>query len=199
MATVAALRTYEGLRPGETPTILCLAVDKQQARIILRYIRAYFEEIELLQGLVERETQDGFELSNGAEILVLSNNYRSVRGRTIVFCCFDECAFWRDEFERQPGRRDIQRRPPRHGDNPDAMLVGITTVHRRDGLVYNKCRESYGKNDDRVLFIKATSRQLNPTIDQAIIDAAMARDPAAARAEYFSEWRDDLARSCRVS
>jgi hypothetical protein len=34
---------------------------------------------------------------------------------------------------------------------------------------------------------------LNPTIDQAIIDADMADDPAAARAEWMAEFRDDLA------
>ena len=31
-ATVASLQTYEGLRPGEPPTILCLACDKPQAQ-----------------------------------------------------------------------------------------------------------------------------------------------------------------------
>ena len=39
-----------------------------------------------------------------------------------------------------------------------------------------------------MLVIKATSRQLNPTLPQRIIDDALARDPAAAR----SEWRDDI-------
>jgi hypothetical protein len=33
---------------------------------------------------------------------------------------------------------------------------------------------------------------LNPTIDQSIIDDAMAEDPAAARAEWMAEFRDDL-------
>ena len=192
-ATVAALQTYEGLRPGEPPTILCLACDKPQARIILRYIRAYFEEIELLQGLVERETQDGFELSNGAEILVLSNNYRSVRGRSYACVVLDECAFFRDESSANPDVETYNAVLPSMSTISDAMLVVITTVHRRDGLVYSKCRESYGKDDDDVLFIKATSRELNPSLDQAIIDAAISRDGPAGRAEYLSEWRDDLA------
>jgi hypothetical protein len=44
-----------------------------------------------------------------------------------------------------------------------------------------------------VLVIRAPSRVLNPTLDQRIVDEAMARDPAAARAEWLAEWRDDIA------
>ena len=101
--------------------------------------------------------------------------------------------FLAGQIERQPGRRDIQRRRSRYGDDPGR---DADRNHHRPSpgrLVHDKCRASHGQNDDAVLFIKATSRQLNPTLDQAIIDAAMARDPAAARAEYYSEWRDDLA------
>ncbi len=71
------------LRPGERATALVLACDWSQARIALGYARALFNEVPLLRGLVERETQDGFELNNGAEIVVLANNFRSVRGRSL--------------------------------------------------------------------------------------------------------------------
>jgi hypothetical protein len=192
-ATVAALQPYEGLRPGEPPTILCLACDKPQARIILRYIRGYFEQIELLQGLVARETADGLELTTGAEILVMANSFRSVRGRSYACVIFDEAAFFRDETSANPDFETYNAVVPGMSTIPGSMLIGISTVHRRAGLLYQKCRDHHGKNDDDVLFIKATSRELNPSLDQAIIDAAMARDPAAARAEYLSEWRDDLA------
>ena len=50
-----------------------------------------------------------------------------------------------------------------------------------------------GGHTDDVLVIQATSQQLNPTLDQGLVDAAMEDDPQAARAEYFGEWRDDLA------
>jgi hypothetical protein len=44
-----------------------------------------------------------------------------------------------------------------------------------------------------VLVIKAPTRTLNPTIDQAVVDEAMAEDPAAASAEWMAEFRDDIA------
>ena len=193
MATTAALQTYQGLRPGEAPTIMCLAVDKPQARIVLRYIKGYFERIELLQGLVARETEDGLELTNGAEIVVMPNSFRAVRGRTVAFSCLDECAFFRSDESANPAAETYGAIVSGMVTIPGSMLTGISSVHRQDGLLYDKFRESHAKNDDDVLFVKATTRQLNPTIDQKIIDRAMERDPALARAEFYSEWRDDIA------
>jgi hypothetical protein len=87
MATHAALTPYGGLRPGEAPTIMCLACDKEQARIVTRYSRGYFDEVPLLKGLIDEDTQDGFTLTNGSEFAVLANNFRSVRGRTDCRLC----------------------------------------------------------------------------------------------------------------
>jgi hypothetical protein len=193
MATLAALQTYEGLRPGETPTIACLAVDKPQARIMLKYVKGYFEQIELLHGLVERETQDGLLLTNGSEIVVMPNSLRAVRGRTIVFAVLDEVAFFRSDESVNPDFEVYAAIVPAMVTIPNSMFVAISTTHRADGLLYSKCKASHGKNDADVLFIKATTRQLNPAIDQRIIDAAMERDPAAGRAEWLSEWREDIA------
>jgi hypothetical protein len=72
------------------------------------------------------------------------------------------------------------------------MLVMISSVHRRGGLLYEKWEKSFGKDDPNTLVITATTRQLNPTIAQELIDDAIAADPQSAGAEYLSVWRDDL-------
>ena len=108
IATVAALGDYRPqLRPGERATVMCLANDRDQAKIVHRYIAGYFKTVPLLQPLAVRETDDGLLLNNGVEIVVATNSFRSVRGRTIVCAIFDECAFWRSEESRDPGRRDL--------------------------------------------------------------------------------------------
>ena len=198
MRTTAALQPRTGLRPGKSPSLMCLAVDRQQAKIVLKYVKGYFERIELLHGLVARETADGLDLVSGAEISVMPNNFRAVRGRTIAFACLDECAFFRDDTSANPANEVYGAIVPGTASIDDAMVVGISSVHRRDGLLYDKFKEHYGQNDDDVLFIKATTRQLNPSLDQKIIDRAMERDPALARAEFYSEWRDDFRPSCRA-
>src|SRR4051812_16514528 len=77
IATTIALGDHrKHLRPGERASVLCLAVDREQAKIVHRYIAGYFKEIKLLTPLVSRETDDGLELSNNVEIVVSTNSYR---------------------------------------------------------------------------------------------------------------------------
>jgi hypothetical protein len=76
---------------------------------------------------------------------------------------------------------------------PNAMLIGISTPYRRAGLLYQKWKDYFGQDDDDVLVVHGSSRAFNPTLPQSIIDDALKRDPAAARAEWLAEWRDDIA------
>ena len=68
------------------------------------------------------------------------------------------------------------------------MLVGASSPYRCGGLLYDKW-----KPDDDVLVVGGPSRVFNSTIPQWIVDDAMARDLATARAEWLGEWRDDIA------
>jgi hypothetical protein len=189
----AAFVDYEGLlRPGESASVMCLAVDRLQARIVLKYTKAYFERTPMLSGLITRETIDGLELSNNVELSVIANNFRGVRGRSIACAILDECAYYRDDNSASPDTETYSALVPGLATIPDAMLIGISSPYRRGGLLYEKWKAHFGKDDDDVLVIQAPSRTLNPTLDQKIIDAAMARDPQVARAEWLAQWRDDV-------
>jgi hypothetical protein len=191
-----AMNDYrEYLRPGEVATIACLAVSKQQARIVLSYIRASFLENPLLAPRVARETENGLELTNNIEILVLANNFRSIRGRTILCAIFDECSYWRD-LDTGSAYPDVETYAaviPAMITLPDAMLIGITTVYRKSGLAFDKWRKHYGQDDPDVLVVKAPTRAFNPLIPQSFIDQQLELDPEVNAAEYLSEWRADLA------
>jgi hypothetical protein len=71
------------------------------------------------------------------------------------------------------------------------MLIGLSSPHRKSGLLYSRWREHYGVDGD-VLVIHAPSVALNPTLDQRVINAELARDPALNRAEWLAEWRTDV-------
>ena len=88
------------LRPGERAQVLCLACDRDQAKIILRYIKSYFETIPALRAMVERETKDGFELNNGVDITVATNSFRSVRGRPILLAISGRSRIFRIRNQR---------------------------------------------------------------------------------------------------
>ena len=194
VAYVAALfNRHTNLRPGESPLCLALACDRDQSKIILNYTRSYFTDIAALQKLVRRETATGLRLSNGVEVAIGTNNFRSVRGRPILCVVLDECAFYRDETSARPDEETYKALTPGMLTmQPDAMLIGISTPYRKAGLLYRKYCDGFGKNSDDVLVIQAPSRTLNPTISQADIDAAMLEDPAHAAAEWMAEFRDDI-------
>lgn len=180
------------LRPGERALVVCLAVDRDQAKIILNYTRSYFNDIDMLQGMVSNETASGFELTNGVDVSVTTNNFRSVRGRAVLVAICDEIAFWRDDTSASPDVETYNALRPGLASLPESMLVAISSPYAKNGLLYKKYKDHYGKNSPDVLVIKAPTRTFNPTIEQSIVDEAMAEDPAVARAEWLAEFRDDI-------
>lgn len=191
--TGASFKPDGRLRPGERALVACLAVDRAQAATVLNYTRSYFERVPALKALVEHETADGFELSNSVDIAIVTNDYRSIRGRTILCAILDEVGFWRDEHSSSPDTEVFRAIRPGMATLAESMLVGITSPHRRAGLAYDRWSKHFGRDSKSVLVVQAESRMLNPTLDQAIVDDALEEDRAAALADYFAQWRDDLA------
>jgi len=179
------------LRPGERALCMCLACDREQAGIVLGYTRSYFEDIAPFRTMVRRETASGFELNNGVDVAVATNSYRAVRGRTLRLVIMDEVAFYRDERSSTPDEETYRAIAPGLARLPGSMLIGISTPYAKRGLLYRKFKEHYGRDGD-VLVIKAPSIAFNPTLDQAVIDQALADDPFGARAEWLGEFRDDV-------
>jgi hypothetical protein len=179
------------LRPGERALCMCLACDRDQARIVLGYTRSYFESIAPFRAMVRRETASGFELNNGVDVMIATNSYRAVRGRTLLLAIMDECAFYRDERSATPDEETYRAVAPGLARMPGSMLIGISTPHAKRGLLYRKFKEHYGRDGD-VLVIKAPSIVFNPTLDQATIEQALAEDPFAAQAEWNAEFRTDV-------
>jgi hypothetical protein len=181
------------LRPGEQAVTQCLACDRDQARIVLSYVKALFAGLSDLADMVTGETRLGLTLSNEASISIATNSYRQVRGRTCGLVIFDEVAHWRSEDTVSPDREVYAAVLPSLATLPGAMLVGISTPYAKRGLLYDRWKAHFGGSSDDVLVIQAASQQLNPTLDPAVVAAAMEEDPAKAKAEWLAEWRDDLA------
>jgi hypothetical protein len=184
------------LRPGERATILCLACNRHQARIVHSYIRAYFEEVPLLKPLVVRMDDDSIQLINGVEINVATSSFRGIRGRTIALAILDEISFWYSEGGpyTNPDSEIYSALLPSLMTlrQSGSMIIGISTVYRRSGLLFNKWRQHYGQDGD-ILVIRQPSVVFNPSLNQADIDADMQLDPERGSAEWLSEFRSDLA------
>lgn len=181
------------LRPGERVVIFCIAVDRDQAKLVLNYIKGYFEKVPALAKLVASFDREGISLCNGVDIVVATNSYRSIRGRSILAAIFDEVAFWRDEELAIPDVEVAAAVAPGLARISGSMLILISTVHRRSGLLYNRFRTYFGKSNDDTLVVLGTTQQFNPTFNVATVDRQVAEDPPRFNAEYNGVWRDDLA------
>ena len=185
-------KIVSALRGGERALCMCLAVDRDQAKIVLDYSKFYFDQIPTLRAMLRRETKNGFELSNNVEVAIATNSFRSIRGRGILMCVFDEIAFWKDEKSLAPDEEIYTAVLPGLARVPGSMLIGISSPYRKAGILYRKFTEHYGRDGDEVLIIKAPSMVMNPTLDRGTVERAIAQDPAKAKAEWLAEFRDDV-------
>ena len=180
------------LAPGERGTVMVLAADRKQARVIMRYVTALLHGVPFLKALIERETAEAIDLANRITVEIHTASFRAVRGYTIVAALCDEVAWWRSEDAANPDKEILDALRPAMATIPGAMLLGASSPYRRAGVLYEAHRDHYGQDGDPVLVIQADTRTMNPTVPQGTIDTAYERDPAWAGAEYGAEFRSDI-------
>jgi len=176
---------------GETGWIMVIAADRNQARVILNYIRGILQ-LPMFKKHVVKDLTWEIELDNQITISVKTCDYRTVRGFTVVAAVCDELAFWKGEYSAQPDKEIINALKPAMATVPGSMLLMITTAYARKGVAYELYKRHYGKEPKNILVVKATTREMNPTVPKKLIDEAMAEDLARAKAEYLSEFREDI-------
>lgn len=181
------------LAPGEKAVVQCLAVDRDQAGVVLSYMLAMFEQPIFRAMLKKEPTRDGIALTNGLTIEVTTNDKRRVRGRTVVAAIFDEVAFWLAESSSNPDQEVYRAVRPAMATIPGAMLIGITSPYAKKGLAYKKFKDHYGK-PGTTLVIKAPTWVMNPTLprDGEFIAGEFKDDPVSASAEFGAEFRNDV-------
>jgi hypothetical protein len=190
---LACFKSYsEFLGPGERATVMVIATDRRQARVIFRYIRGMISSTPLLADLIERETADTLDLTNGVTIEVGTASYRSTRGYTLAAVLCDEIAFWPTDDSAEPDYAILDALRPGMSTIPSAMLLCASSPYARRGALWDAFRRWYGRDDSGLLVWKAATRTMNPTVPQAVIDRAMERDQASAAAEYGAEFRSDI-------
>jgi hypothetical protein len=180
------------LSPGERGTILIIAADRKQARVILRYISALLKGVPMLARLISREWAEGFDLSNSVSIEVATSSFRSVRGYTIVAGLLDELAFWSTEDSAEPDYEVLNALRPGMSTIPNAMLLCASSPYAKRGVLYEAHRKHFARDHDPILVWQAATREMNPSVPQSFIDAEVERDPASAQAEYFAKFRSDI-------
>jgi hypothetical protein len=192
VACFFGLFTTPRLSPGEIGMVLVLAASRDQAAVVFGYIKGFFNASAILQREVDVSNASEIVLKNGIVIAVHSTSFRTVRGRTLIACIFDEVAFWRDESSAQPDVETYRAILPALLTTR-GMLIGISTGYRRTGLLYQKHRDGFGLDSPDTLIVQGSTLQFNPTLTEQDIAAQRQADPAAAASEWDGGFRDDIA------
>src|SRR5262245_24784564 len=191
LAVFFALFVKHKLAGGERGMVLVLAASMEQAKVVFNYVAAFLQASEVLRREVASTTRNEIRLRNGITIAVHANSFRSVRGRTLCACIFDEIAFWRDDTTATPDTEVYTAVLPSLVTT-NGMLVGISSPYRRVGLMHAKHKAHFGVDGDDVLVVQGPTLVFNKTLDETAISAQRLADPTAARSEWDAEFRVDL-------
>ena len=191
---LATFRNYEPyLSLGEQAVIAVIAADRKQARVILRYCVGLLRGTRLLAPFVVRDDAESVELTNHVVIEIHTGRVASPRGRTFAAVLCDECSHWRtDDASQNPDIEVLNAVRPGLATIPGSMLLLASSPYARRGALWNAFKRHFGKDDARVLVWQGTSLEMNPTLDPAIVEAALEDDPESAKAEFLAEFRSDI-------
>ena len=181
------------LAPGEVATVMLLAADRKQSRVLMNYCAGFIDASPLLASLVTARTAESISLSTRATIEIHTSSFRSVRGYAIALAVSDELAFWEGDGQgsANPAAEVLVALRPALA-SLGGRLVCVSSPYARRGPLWQTFSKKFGANDPRVLVIKGTTQQFNPTIDPGIIARALDEDEPSARAEWLAEFRRDI-------
>jgi Terminase large subunit, T4likevirus-type, N-terminal len=111
------------LGPGERATIMVIAADRRQARVIMRYVLGLLRAVPMLEHLIESERSEAVDLSNRVTIEVHTASFRTTRGYSVCAALCDEIAFWSiDESAAEPDTEILSALRPAMATVPGAIL-----------------------------------------------------------------------------
>ncbi len=181
------------LKLGESGVVLLIAPDRRQAKVLLRYIMGFLRNIPFLKRLILNERAESVDLTNGISIEVATASHKTSRGFSAIAVILDEAAFLSTDESAEPDTELLVALRPTLATIPTSLLLVISSPYARRGELWKHYQKHFGK-DSRILFWKAASRTMNPSLPQAIVDEALERDESSARAEYLAEFRSDVER-----
>jgi hypothetical protein len=189
---LSVFRDYSAcLGPGEVPTAMTVSPDRKQSRIIRRFEGGLVRSVPAITAQIIAETRDSLEFPFA--ILEVQTASDAVRGYVSHVIVNDEVCFLPVGEVADPDVEIISAERPCLASLPDSLLLSISSPYARRGVMFDAYEKHFGKDTD-VLFWKASSLEMNPTLDERIIAAAYEEDPDSAASEWGGDFRSDCER-----
>ncbi len=180
------------LRPGELARAIIVSPTKDQSETVLRYCRGLIDMVPALRRRVVSDESMRIEFADQTAIEVFSSNWRTIRSRSASLVIMDELAFLRDESGALSDKELVRAVMPMLGTLPGARVIGLSSPYAKAGVLYERHRDHFGRDDSRVLVWQASTEVQNPSYDRDFVAQAYADDPEAASAEHGAQFRSGL-------
>ena len=189
-----AIKEYPTLAPGERGKAFLIAQNRSTARQAFGYVRGILKSDKTLNRMILSETKNTISLSNFVDIEIVSANYKSVRGFSLVGCILDEIAFyWQSVDAANSDKEILNAIRPGLARVPGSVLFVISSPYAQRGELWEANKRYYGNEHENILFWLSKTENMNPTFDRGEIERAFAEDAASASVEYDSEFRKESA------
>lgn len=182
------------LRPGERFYIVSVANTIDQAKIALQGVKDLINGSPILKPLIERETTDTLELSNGAVFKALPASSRSGRGMACPLLIFDEIAHAVDtEGGNAAGGSLYQALSPsvaQFGSLGKILLLSSPWIQQ--GIFWETFKQASSGNFSHMQVVNLPTWEVNPMISQGWLEQEKARDPQLFDVEYGANFSQSL-------
>jgi hypothetical protein len=178
---------HDTLARGEIGVVLMVSRDQRVSKMLLDRIAEIMALSEPLASMIV------IVLVHNVRIELRPASYTNLRGPTYLIVLADEVAFWltSDDYANPDSEVLTAVRPGLI--TTGGPLVMISSAYAQKGELFESWRRYFGPaGPPDILVAHATSRDLNPSLSQEEIDRAIERDPVRNRAEYLSEFRNDI-------
>jgi hypothetical protein len=192
LACYFASREYPNRAPGESIYVGVFAPDRKQAGVTFRYVSGLLRSVPELAALIVSESKESIELTNGVIVEVLTANKAAPRGRSYALAIIEEAVFLPTDTSANPDIELLRALRPALARVPGSLLAVVGSTYARKGILWQAWQKYHLEAPADVLFVQATTLELNSTFDAAAIDKAYEDDPASAAAEYGAQFRSDV-------
>lgn len=177
------------LAPGQTAHIFIMGRDKDQAKNVFAYIRAFLGNF---QDLIKNEKVETIELTNGITLIIKAASSKGVRGYTTAGIILDELAFFpaTETDSANPAEEIIQALVP--GLLPHGKLTGISTPRGKLGYLYKAYEANYANDDSKVLIWKANTDFMNPGYETEQKNRLIELGISKVTTEYDAEFEENV-------
>jgi hypothetical protein len=183
------------LRPRQARHVVVVAANREQAGIVLGYVRELLTNSPLLKGCIAAETAESIEVRQphtGAPALVktMPCSARAGRGLAISTLIADEIGHWLDATEGPAVADRVwgSLTPALADFHEHGRALAISTPWGNSNLLAQLFKRATSGDHADMLAVRAATWQMRPDLQQSYFDRERAKDPELFRGEFGAEF-----------